>query len=407
MNIVLANQWYPPESGWGGVAMWNHVLAHALQGLGHRITVITTRYSNEVPAEQTRDGIRVKRILVQDAYRARQLPGAGRYIRTAQQLGYARRVEGALRALHRERPIDAIEFADVNAEGFFYARAPKAPVIVRCHTPTFVLKDYYTRAEMRFDTRIIGACEKSLIRHAHRLTAPSQDMANVISQSCNIPPENISVIPNALCLNEFPDHIHTHDPGLPLTVLYVGRLERVKGAMVIAQAIPEVIAQASPIKFVFVGEDLRTPRGTSQRAEIEQSLDKANALKQVQFVGDVDQRELLDWYARADICVVPSLLYESFSYTCAQSLAAGKPVVASRWGGIPETVDDGLNGILVEPGNATKLADAIVRLAHDPALRAELGRAGRAKAVREFDAIKIAQQCLRVYEKSANAQNRA
>jgi glycosyltransferase involved in cell wall biosynthesis len=153
-------------------------------------------------------------------------------------------------------------------------------------------------------------------------------------------------------------------------------------------------------RFVLIGEDSTTAAGGSQRAELEAQLRQANALDSVEFAGEVDQAALGDWYRGADICVVPSLLYESFSYTCAQAMAWYKPVVATRIGGIPETVEDGVTGSIVEPGDVGQLADALVRLAQDAGLRAAMGRAGREKALGEFDARKVAKDNLEVYARA-------
>ncbi|MCL4486517.1 MAG: glycosyltransferase family 4 protein [Chloroflexi bacterium] len=401
MHIALANQWYPPESGWGGVAMYNQAVARALCALGHQVTVISSRADANIPAECVRDGVRVRRLLVRDAYRWRRLPGLGRFTRPAQQLVYARRVDRALRELHREQPIDLVEFAEINAEGFFYARSPAIPVVVRCHTPTFVLRRYYDRREMRYDTNILSWCEKDLIRRAHALTAPSQDMARTIATECRLPVENITVIPNALSISDFDSTFERSNAKTlrrPLTILHVGRLERVKGATVLVQAIPLVLRAVPDAQFVFIGDDRPTVRGVSQRAQLELQATTAGFRASVEFLGAVDQAVLMEWYGRADICVVPSMLYESFSYTCAQAMAAGKPVIASRIGGIPETVQDGVSGLLVEPGDPSQLAHALVRLARAPALCMQMGRAGRERAMHDFDPRKIAEDNLRVYE---------
>jgi glycosyltransferase involved in cell wall biosynthesis len=187
-------------------------------------------------------------------------------------------------------------------------------------------------------------------------------------------------VPNALSLTDFPNHPITESPHHLVTVLHVGRLERVKGVAVLAQAIPKIIANAPNVRFIFAGEDLRTARGTSQRAELEADFAAKGVQSHIEFAGAVEQATLVNLYQRADICVMPSILYESFSYTCAQAMAAGKPVVATRIGGIPETVDDGVSGIIVSPGNVDELAQAIIRLACDPDLRARMGSAGRDKA---------------------------
>jgi glycogen synthase len=398
MHIVLANQWFPPENGRGGVAMYNSALANAYHMLGHQVTVITSYRASNIPADQEPAGVRVQRLRVRDMYRWRRLPQVGRYVREIQQLIYAWRVNQAIHQLHREQSIDVVEFAEVNAEGFFYARAPKTPVVVRCHTPTFVLERYYDLLEMPFDTRITIRCEKDLIRRAHALTTPSCDMARVIADECQIPNQSFAIIPNALRVEEFPKPPN-NPPGDKIIILYVGRLERAKGITVLSDAIPRVTRTVPNARFVIIGDDRPTARGTSQRAELERRLSESSVLP-VRFLGGVPQPVLIDWYYRADICVVPSLLYESFSYTCAQAMAASKPVVASRIGGIPETVEDRVTGLLVTPGDVNELAEALVQLAQNGPVRKRMGQAGRKKVEREFDAIKVAQRNLDVYRQA-------
>lgn len=400
MHIVLANQWFPPESGWGGVATYNYFIARAFRSLGHQVTVVASRTSPNLPATHEANGVRIHRLLVHDAYRLRRLPLVGRYVRPIQQLQYSAKVNRVLRDLHREEPIDVVEFAEVNAEGFFYTRSPQTPVVIRCHTPTFILARYYDRREMQFDSSIIGWCEKDMIRRAHARSTPSHDMAQTVADAIHMPVEKFAVVPNALSLDEFPNQSVSQSLNSSVSVLFVGRLERVKGVAVLAHAIPKIVANVPNVRFIFAGEDLRTARGTSQRAELEADFAAKSVQSNVEFTGAVDQTTLINLYQRADICVVPSMLYESFSYTCAQAMAAGKPVVATHIGGIPETVEDGVNGIIVSPGNVVELGQAIIRLACDPGLRAQMGRAGRAKVAREFDAAQVAKKNIEVYERA-------
>ncbi len=403
MHIVLANQWYPPESGWGGVAMYNHTLAHAYRALGHEVTVIARRNDATTPAFAETNGIRIHRLLTHDHYYWRRTPVAGYYSRTLQQLAYSWRVRLAIKRLNKTRPIDVIEFAEINAEGFFFARTPRIPFVVRCHTPTFVLRDFFESDELPHDTRVISACEKDLIRRAHAVTAPSKDMAQRIAEATGVDREKIAVIPNPLPSYGSNGKANGKKQGRAepeLTVLYVGRVERAKGILVLAEAIPRIIKSVPQARFVVAGYDRSTPRGTSQRAELEQQLASAGVRAKVEFIGAVDQSNLRALYDRADLCVVPALQYESFSYTCAQAMAAGKPVIATRVGGIPETVEAGVAGLIVEPGDAGELAEAIVRLLKDEARRVTMGRAGREKVLREFGPLKVAQQNLEVYQQA-------
>jgi|ERR1051326_443807 glycosyltransferase involved in cell wall biosynthesis len=403
MHIVIANQWYPPESGWGGVAMYNHTIAHAYRALGHEVTIIARRNDAATPVNVEIDGLHIHRLLTRDHYYLRRAPIAGYYSRPLQQLSYSRRVRQQLTELHRTQRIDVIEFAEINAEGYFFSRRPFAPFVVRCHTPTFVLRDSIRWEENSFDTTIVSACEKQTIRRAHALTAPSGDMAQRIAQAAGINQSEITVIPNPLNASSLNGNANGHQAGrvsASPAVLYVGRIERAKGIFTLAEAIPRVIKEQPEARFVIAGYDRSTRNGTSQRAEVEAQLVRAGCGAKVEFAGAVEQSGLRSLYERAEVCVVPALQYESFSYTCAQAMAAGKPVIATRIGGLSETVEHGVTGLIVEPGDADELAASILKLLKDRDARARMGRAGHEKVLREFDPLSVARRNLEVYERA-------
>src|SRR5262249_14022159 len=163
---------------------------------------------------------------------------------------------------------------------------------------------------------------------------------------------------------------------------------------VLADAIPRVLAELPQARFVFVGDDRPDGQGRTWRSRLAEQLGAQEAMERVHFAGAVTQPELFAWYGRADIAVVPSLIYESFSYTCAQAAAAGLPVVASRIGGIPDTIPHEIAGVITEPGNAQELAVALTRLGRDTDLRDRMGSAGQEKAIREFNAPTVAARVL-------------
>ena len=104
----------------------------------------------------------------------------------------------------------------------------------------------------------------------------------------------------------------------------------------------------------------------------------------VRFVGWLSQADLPAEIRRSDILVVPTVAQEALGRTAVEAMAAGRPVVASRIGGLPFTVQDGLTGLLAEPGDAADLAAKIRRLLDDPELRTRMGRAGRAAFEERF-----------------------
>lgn len=396
MKILLVNRWYPPHTGFGGVAVYQRYLGRALARQGHQVTVLAARWSKDAPAEHEDEGVRVRRIYAAEWARLKRLPLLGRYVRPLRQYLYGVQIARFINAMP-ERP-DVIEFAEVNAEGYAYLKGKHSiPVIVRCHTPTFVLRKYYAPQEMNFDTEIVSRMELSSILRADGLSAPSRDMAEVIAQSAGIPPGKIAVIPNALDADEFASLPKTPRDSDETTLLHVGRLERVKGVETLAKAFCLIYPRAPQARLVFVGGDLPDGMGSRWRARLERLFAEHRALEAVHFAGETTQAELLAWYRRADIAVVPSMLYESFSYACAQAMAAGLPVVASRIGGIPETLGEA--GRLAEPGDAEQLADALLSLIRAPQReRIELGARARARAKSLFDAPVVAGQTAAFYK---------
>jgi glycosyltransferase involved in cell wall biosynthesis len=312
-------------------------------------------------------------------------------MRSILELLYSYRVAYRLRRLKAPDIPDVIEFAEVRGEGFAYLRKKQSvPAVVRCHTPTFVLRRYHRVDEMPYDTSLTVHMEKFSIGQADALTAPSRDMAQTIACDCGLSADRIHVIPNALDVDLFSPNGQRKQKEDAITILHVGRLDRIKGIEVLARAIPSVVEHAPGAQFVFIG------RGDAWQRRLTAQLREKDMDSNAEFLGGVDQKTLLNWYQRADLAVVPTLNYESFSYTCAQAMAAGLPLVASRIGGIPETVGDEA-GILVQPGDVDGLAEALVQLIHNPKMRQEMGRAGQQRAKRRFEAVKVAKETLEVY----------
>ncbi|HET9870925.1 MAG TPA: glycosyltransferase [bacterium] len=129
------------------------------------------------------------------------------------------------------------------------------------------------------------------------------------------------------------------------------------------------------------------------------SLDRYRQLAPpgVEFLGRVAPEGLGDLYRGALAVVVPSLWYENASMTVLEAMAHGRPVVATRMGGLPEQVEDGVTGILVEPGDRAGLRRALTRLAEEPGLAARLGRAGRARLEERFGHPRHGEALLAVY----------
>jgi glycosyltransferase involved in cell wall biosynthesis len=103
------------------------------------------------------------------------------------------------------------------------------------------------------------------------------------------------------------------------------------------------------------------------------------------FCGQVDSEEIAEGYRGARFLVVPSEWFEGCPLVILEAMSFGLPVIASRIGGLPELVDEGVTGLLFEPGDSVDLAEKLTLLWGDPELCRSMGIAGRRKAVKHFN----------------------
>jgi len=189
-----------------------------------------------------------------------------------------------------------------------------------------------------------------------------------------------------------------------VVVLHVGRLERVKGIGILEEAIPEVLRACPHAFFVFIGQPRADEDGRLWDERLRETFERMGVADRVRLLNYVENAVMNRWYQRADLAIVPSLNYESFSYTCAQAMAAGLPVVATAIGGIPETLDHGACGLLVSPSDVAGYRDALIALIQDSERREEMGRFGRERANTVFAAPVVAERIVELYGQAIEAR---
>ncbi len=157
-------------------------------------------------------------------------------------------------------------------------------------------------------------------------------------------------------------------------LLYVGRLERLKGVDILLRAMQQLEHPAG-VKLLIVGGNM----GSHEMTRLKGIAREMGIEKKVQFLGSAPHSELPVYYNAADVCVLPSY-YESFGLAALEASACGKPVVASRVGGLPSVVLDGRTGYLIAwrcPGPFVERLDLLLTNDH---LRRQMGAAAREHA---------------------------
>jgi len=214
----------------------------------------------------------------------------------------------------------------------------------------------------------------------------------LLEQTHNI--ENIKVIYNGVDANFFKpgnsedftlQQDYNHD--LP-RIGTVGRLSSAKGTDLLFKVASELEGIA---EFFAVGpceEDLI------------QQIKRSN-ISNFHLLGPLPNNALPPFYNFIDCFVLPSL-FEAFGITLIEAMSCGKPVIASDVGGIPEIVDDGCNGILVDPGNYMLLKEAIIRIIYEKNLRIDLGESARQKIIKNFTFKKTCRELRDFYSSLIN-----
>ena len=181
-----------------------------------------------------------------------------------------------------------------------------------------------------------------------------------------------------------------------VAVLGIGRFIHAKGFDDLIEATALARATSSRIRLVLVGDG-------DIRSGLEAHVQRLGLGDVVTFTGMAKRDEVPSYVAAADIVAVPSVHYEGYvdglPNVALEAMAAGKPLVATRVGALPDVVQDEVTGLVVEEGDPPALASAIVRLASNAALRRGMGARGRARIEESLNWAAVAERFEAVFER--------
>jgi glycosyltransferase involved in cell wall biosynthesis len=212
--------------------------------------------------------------------------------------------------------------------------------------------------------------------------AISRKIVELLVQA-GVDPEKIRLIYSGIDLRRFEPA--ASDCGVQNEEIVVGMaavLEERKGHRFLLEAARQLKAQGCRIQYYLAGEG-------SLRKSLEEMSSRLGLKENVRFLGFV--ADMPAFLSKVDIFVLPSL-FEGLGVSVLEAMAAGKPVIASRVGGLAELVIDAVTGFLVGPGDIEGLAGAILKLEGDRAMIGEMGRKGRERVRENFTMEQMARQ---------------
>jgi glycosyltransferase involved in cell wall biosynthesis len=260
----------------------------------------------------------------------------------------------------------------------FRAEVVGTRAAVAAGTPVVIATVHSSRVRSPEDVAALAALTPAM----DRLIVPSEAIAHKVRAEGR-GGARFAVIPNGIDLSRFAVpvsgcglHREFGVPAEDVVVGVVARLEPEKGHRHLVAAWPSVVERAPGTWLVIVGDGSLEGELRAQAEAL-----PAPARDRVRFAGRHEDISALT--AELDVAVLPSLR-EAQGISLLEAMARRVPVVASAVGGIPEVVTDGVDGLLVPPSDPSALADAVVRLARSPALRARLGEAGYRTVAERF-----------------------
>jgi glycosyltransferase involved in cell wall biosynthesis len=386
--------------GIGGMQDHTRSLAKGLVAAGHEVEVVTSRHPEGL-LEEERDGAHWH--YVDAAHHHPRLPRRDRVWLT-------RSCEAFLR-LHGERPFDVIHSESTSAIGLVRRGIHRRlPLVAKFHGNAIALIQAALARARSGDAQAKIREAKGLVwlfgewfqyGHWYRFRpcvwmVPSRREFEDTRRESLLKRSLGYVVPNGVDVTVFRPRPREHvraELGLGDEPIFVsvGRLNVEKGMHHALRALAALGADTPRASLVIVGSG-------EEREWLEQLSESLGVEQRVHFVGAQPHQVVAKYLAAADVFLFTTERGEAAPLVLPQAMACAAPVIASNIGGIPEVVGrSGANGVLVPPGDASALADAMRTLLRDESLRWGLGQAARRRVLAEYTVERMVEQTLDVY----------
>jgi len=389
MRVLVLNYEYPPLGGGAGVA--TAALANQLAGRGVTVDVVTSGLpggkSTLLGSPQLEELGRLR------IYR---VPSFRTGVHEAGMLGAASYLLHAfplVRRLVRATQYDAVHvFFSLPTGALLPLVRPRGTQVVLSLRGSDVPGyDPYNRLMQRMH-RLLTPLTRWIWRRADRVVAVCDSLGQLTQQT--VPGLGYTVIPNGVDLTLFhPAQRAGQVRGSgPIRCLAVARLVERKGLGELIRAFALLPRGEFALEIVGDGPD---------RMVLGELAENLGVAAEIRFAGSLDRDAVAERYRAADLFTLPSSA-EAFGNVFAEALASGLPIVGSTVGGIPELVEHGVNGLLIDPGQPLALARAVQYLAQDPELRRMMSVRNRAKAEAVLEWSQATNRYLALYDSLAH-----
>lgn len=363
IKIAIVASRFPPQGDLGGIEIANQDISDQLVKRGHDVSLIASGEKNTI--EKLSNKVKIYRVVNPNV-----------------------KVIGTL-------------FFWLNA---FFALKKIKPDIVHCQTiqmafPAFLYKKIYKKPYIVWchghDVYFSWAFKKSIFRmvlpQANAIVVLTDHMKQELQKNCKY---DIVVIPNGINTQKFKGFSKSSiraKYNVPIDqkiILFVGALKPVKGIRYLIEAFKIICQKIPEAKLIIVGDDF-------ERQSLESIVKQDGLEEKVDFIGRVLHDKIPEYLALADVFVLPSLS-EGLPVVILEAMSSGLPVVATNVRGVPEIINDGENGFLVEPKNSQQIVDKILMLLKNDLLQEKISNNNKEKA-KKYDWENIIIEIEKIY----------
>jgi len=368
LNLCFISSEYPPGD-YGGIGRYTKDLADEAARQGHSVHVIT-RGADEYRVDFD-NGVFVHRVVVRPLDTDAVASLAIRH-----HLALTSSLYHEVVKVHERHSFDSIIFPLWNIEGLACICDDRLPSVMTLMTSLTTIAQLNRSIREQEASDPVIALEALAVRNVRAVHAISEAILKKSIEDFGAPRQAF-VVP--LAVQDFrTDYKRTRPENARLRILFVGRLERRKGVDILLEAAKRILPEHAEVEFVLVGKD--TPftelDGKTYRECFQQDTRNAAISDRVIFTGGLNEEELQQQYAEADLFCLPSR-YESFGLVLLEAMVYGLPLVAADSGGMTEILRSGDIGVLFESESIEALTQALTSLINNPEGRQRLGRESR------------------------------
>jgi len=378
--------WEFPPRIVGGIARHCYGLTRALVKLGHEVHVVTLEFP-DAPEFEDVEGVKVHRVKIE--------LGHPNFITWTFIFNHF--MEKRVAALSRQVKFDVIHIHDwlTTHSGIAAKNYLNKPMICTVHS-TEIGRVQQLRSP---DSYMIDGLEWWMMYEAKSVIMCSDFMTKEVIDHFHLPPEKVSVIPNAIDTLEYNKNVNKEavrrrygvGPHERL-VIFIGRLVPQKGVEHLIRAIPHMVRYHGETKFLIAGD------GWS-RSHLESMAAATGHGNKISFLGFIPDSERIELLMSADALVIPSI-YEPFGIVALEGMAAGVPVVASNVGGLSEIVEHDRTGMLAYTENPESIAWCVNKALSDHGYSNWLIENAKKKVNEVYSWESVAKKVTEVYKKA-------